>query len=660
MAGIQTNWILNLVDKITDPIKNVLKATGEVDSKLKDTEESVKFTGDALKEAFGNSQKYVKDVSKELKSAEKELRKLKNVSENSKSGTQRAKAIKDYERQKTKVAKLRKQLQGAESDLKNITQQTRKAKKATESWESVVLKVNQSLEIYEKVSSALNFTTEIQNLTTQTQRMTELSGASLDKYVAKSREIGNVYDEDSEKVARVANVLTKQLGGSYEENFKLIEEGFKRGANINGDFLDQLLEYPTQMRATGIAAKDMVAIIASANKQGGFSDKAMDSIKEGGLAIREMGKAQIDALDGIGVKTEALKGKTSWEALQIVMQAMQKENLTTQAKQLVLADIFKGAGEDAGQALIESLAEQMPQLENMPEVEQSGAGIKRFFSRISTQIGQSLGVVGTYSQQLTPAFQLIGGGVSLMKSLNLATKLQTASQWLLNVAMNANPIGLIVIGVTALIGYIAIAINYYDQFGASMLMLLGPIGVLINAFKSIYDHWDSIVQAFESDGILGAIKRIGIVLMDAVMKPMQQILETIARFDPTGLAQKGADALKNFRAENNLNTAGETSGGGVKKDDGGFSLAKHLNGEIPILSFGGGTNGEKTKNGGRVSGNTGPGLNLAGGNGGNKSIVMNLEIKNYFNSKSASVRDMADEIVGHINDRLKDNLVTLQ
>lgn len=61
-----------------------------------------------------------------------------------------------------------------------------------------------------------------------------------------------------------------------------------------------------------------------------------------------------------------------------------------------------------------------------------------------------------------------------------------------------------------------------------MLVLLGPIGMLISAFMLIKRHWDSIVEAFKSDGIIGALKRIGIVLLDVLMHPLQRILGWVA------------------------------------------------------------------------------------------------------------------------------------
>lgn len=44
-----------------------------------------------------------------------------------------------------------------------------------------------------------------------------------------------------------------------------------------------------------------------------------------------------------------------------------------------------------------------------------------------------------------------------MQKWEVVTKLVTAAQWLLNMALNANPIGLVIIGVTALIAIFVLA-----------------------------------------------------------------------------------------------------------------------------------------------------------------------------------------------------------
>lgn len=156
------------------------------------------------------------------------------------------------------------------------------------------------------------------------------------------------------------------------------------------------------------------------------------------------------------------------------------------------------------------------------------------------------------------AYQVVIG------ALSLPLKLAAAAQTLLNLAMTANPIGLIIAGIAALIALIVIIIKKWDEWGAALTLFMGPIGLIIGAFKSVYDHWESIKTAFQTEGIVGGLKRIGIVLLDAILKPLQQILELVAKVDPTGLAQKGVDSIKAFRESQNLVTPGEKEARAVK------------------------------------------------------------------------------------------------
>lgn len=421
------------------------------------------------------------------------------------------------------------------------------------------VKVNQMTDLFDNLSEKLDFTKDISKTKVALQQM---GVENVDKMAGKIHELGAIMEAEDMEIAKAANAITKQIGGSFEENLKIMEQGYNKGADLNGDMLDQLKEYGPAMAENGIGIKEMLAIMAQSGANGVFSDKALDSLKEGGLAIREFGKGQEDALNGIGMKIGDITGKTSWEAMQLISKNM--EGMTTQAKQLVLADIFKGAGEDGGMALIEGFSKGLIPFEDIPEIKATDTGLKVWVANIQSSIADNVGGWMPLIQALGMGGMAISGIISLGGSLfpmlsKIAnfTKLSAAAQWLWNIALNANPIGLIVVGIFALIGVIILAIAKWDEWGAALMVFMGPIGLVIGAFKSVYDHWESIKTAFQTEGIVGGLKRIGIVLLDAILKPLQQILELVAKVDPTGLAQKGVDSIKAFRESQNLVTPGE-------------------------------------------------------------------------------------------------------
>jgi len=187
-----------------------------------------------------------------------------------------------------------------------------------------------------------------------------------------------------------------------------------------------------------------------------------------------------------------------------------------------------------------------------------GNRLEAIFSKIGEKI---LPLIAGFIDKINPVLEFlfnnfdtiisfIGTFISILGPL-------AAAIWVVNVAMSANPVSIIIIAVAALISLIVVAVKKFDEWGAGLLLFMGPIGLIISAFKSIFDHWESIKKAFKDGGILAGLKRLGLVLLDALLKPIQQVLETLAKFDPTGLAQKALDKVKAFREANQLVTPGE-------------------------------------------------------------------------------------------------------
>lgn len=463
----------------------------------------------------------------------------------------------------TKLSQVQAKLSGAtdkmEGKLKRFNmKQIEVFSSIGESFDPV--KINQMGELFDSVSEQLNFTNDIRN--TQTA-LNQMDVSNVDKMSAKIHKISKIFNEDSIEIAKAANAMTKQIGGSFESNLILLEAGYEKGANLNGDMLDQFKEYGPQIRELGLNASQMLAIMAKAGKDGLFSDKAIDSIKEANLSLKEMGPAQLDALKGIGLGVKDLVGKTSFEAVQLISKAM--NGATAQAKQLALTDIFKGAGEDAGMGFILGLGTMDLNPDNIPSFANADKGFKSWVADLQSSIADNVGgwtplinTLGMGGMAISGMISLGGEVIPMLGKLAKSTKIAAAAQWLLNIATTSFPIVLIVAGIAALIALVVVAINKFDQWGAALLFFMGPLGRIIVAFKLLYDHWDSIKQAFQTDGILGGLKRIGIVLMDVLLKPLQQVLELIANLDPTGLAQKGVDSLKAYRQSQGLDTPGET------------------------------------------------------------------------------------------------------
>lgn len=658
MAKHETSWILELVDHITKPLREATKATQETRNEVDRVTAALGDMDDETRAVAERSLKSHQELSRELQEEQNEIKKLTNwLEELGDKVDPLTKAQIDFriKQAQTKARRYEEQLVEINHELKEI-ETGPDPKKLEANWGAAVVVANQTAELIDKAVSNFDFAVGIEKTRTQIARMTGAAGNDLDELTASAHRLGRIYEQDPVEIARAANAMTKLIGGTYEENFALIEAGYQKGANINGDFLDQLKEYPTFIKQLGLTQAEAIALTAEAGKQGIYSDKALDALKEADLSLREMGPAQVDALKAVGLEVEDLAGKTSFEAVRMISEAM--DGATVQAKQLVLADIFKGAGEDSGLAWIEGLDSVNMDINSIPSIEEAGSTLRGWLASLESSFSDTFGEIVTNASELSGVTTFIASMIPIVKSLSTvtwiqsaATKAAAAGQWLLNVAMNANPIGLIIAGVVALVALIVSAINHFDSWGSTILAFLGPIGMLISGIMMIRRHWDSIVEAFKSDGIIGGLKRIGIVLLDVLMHPLERILGWVGELTGWEWAKDAAGSVSEFRKEMGLLSDEETKSKEVEqksKPASDYDFAT-LGGDAPKLD---GINNDKTKG---ASSGTGTGQAA-------KALNVTLTVNNNFAVKDgADFMSRKDEIlnyiVGRLNDTMKDALI---
>ena len=147
----------------------------------------------------------------------------------------------------------------------------------------------------------------IEEATRKTMQFTGLFGDEMKSVRNQALAISETFDVDFGETLQSANVMSKQFGISVSESLKLLQDGFVAGANASDEFLENVKEYPTYLKEAGLNAEQFVAISTNATKQGIFSDKGLDTIKEGNIRLREMTTATAAALDGIGISSEKVQ-----------------------------------------------------------------------------------------------------------------------------------------------------------------------------------------------------------------------------------------------------------------------------------------------------------------------------------------------------------------
>lgn len=190
--------------------------------------------------------------------------------------------------------------------------------------------------------------------TRRTQEFTGLAGDELKAFRNEVQGVADSFGVDFMEVLESANAMSQQFGISVQEAMQYIKDGFVSGANITGQFTDMLKEYPAYFKEAGISASQFVSIIAQSSKMGIVSDKAVDTIKEANIRLREMSTATTEALDGIGINSAEMQKKlqegtmSTFEAMQQVSTKLNEISDNSPAVAAAISDIFGGPGEDAG------------------------------------------------------------------------------------------------------------------------------------------------------------------------------------------------------------------------------------------------------------------------------------------------------------------------
>lgn len=205
-------------------------------------------------------------------------------------------------------------------------------------------------------------TVKLQN---QIAAVFKVSGDELDQYTARTNALISTYDDlNQEDLILSLNAVTKEFGITANEAFDLIEQGIAGGSNVSGEFLSILREYPTQLKAIGLNAEESFKFINATVTEGIYADKGVDAVKEALLKLREMTPASKEALIALGFTSEEIQRKindgsiASFDFLQQVSQKMVENGEQAQVTGQAFADIFGGAGEDAGFRFIELLSDE--------------------------------------------------------------------------------------------------------------------------------------------------------------------------------------------------------------------------------------------------------------------------------------------------------------
>lgn len=397
----------------------------------------------------------------------------------------------------------------------------------------------------------------------------EIDPSNLQAMTEKAITLEDVFGMDMSESLRGVQSLMDHFGISSEEAFDLMSSGAQQGLNYSDELGDNIAEYAGKFAEAGFSADEYFQYLQNGSQGGAYNlDKVNDSLNE--VTTRLADGTIEGALDSFDSNTQEVfkawqNGKaTQQDVVNAIVQNI-KNTTNEQDKMNLAATAFGTMAEDGGTKFIESLSSVGDSFDNvkgkadeladvkydtpqsalqgigrtlkvdmlqpivdklMPYLNKAAAWVTANLPAITQKV-MDIGVkikdevvpavknVFEWIQKLSPVIAAVGtaiaglalvGFIQNFKTIIASTKLWTAAQWLLNAAMSANPITLVVIAIAALVAAFVVLWNKSESFRNFWIGLWDNVkAVASTAWEAITGFfsaaWDTIKAVW--DVVLG-------------------------------------------------------------------------------------------------------------------------------------------------------------
>jgi hypothetical protein len=324
--------------------------------------------------------------------------------------------------------------------------------------------------------------------------------AEIEQVGASLSNLAMISEDEAGNVANaVKQMLRNGLIKNAQEGFDLLARGVQKGINKSGDLMDTYNEYGTQFRQLGLDGATSMGLMNQAIRAGARdADTAADALKEFAIRAIDGSTASAAGFKALGLDAEKMTaqiakgGPEASAGLGTVLDKLKaiKDPVKQNAAAVAL---FGTKAEDLGQALYamdpQSAADGLGKVAGAAQkagdtLEQSAGAKLESFKRTAQSalvdqlakaipyIEATFGWLSRNSSWVTPL--AIGLGV-----LAAAIGVMVAVQWAWNIAMTANPIGLLVVAIAAVIAvivYLATKTQFFQIIWAKVWGFMKAVG----------------------------------------------------------------------------------------------------------------------------------------------------------------------------------------
>lgn len=342
--------------------------------------------------------------------------------------------------------------------------------------------------------------------------MADASDQALHDVTASTLDLATAFDQDVGQTSRAVGKLIKTgLARDATEALDLLTRGFQTGTDEAGDLLEVASEYSTMFRELGLVGPQALGLISQGLQAGARdADTVADALKEFAIRAQDGSTASAAGFDALGLSAEKMTaavakgGPAAEQALGVTLDRLRAIE-DPAARNAAAVALFGTKAEDLGDALfaldLDTATDQLGQVEGAAAKmgdtlnDNASTQLEAFKRSAKTALVEQLakalpvltavgGFLTEHSDIVVPLVGVLAGfatvvgtvvaaqkawaGIMLVTNAAMKAKILitgvvrgatlawTAAQWLLNVALIANPVGLIILAIVALIAIIVL------------------------------------------------------------------------------------------------------------------------------------------------------------------------------------------------------------
>ena len=387
---------------------------------------------------------------------------------------------------------------------------------------------------------------ELESLSEEFIKFADLNGVNLKSAIDNTSSAMAAWGISAEDTSLMLDLLNKagqdtgesvdSLAASLVSNAPALQE---MGFNVSDAtmFLANLSKNGVDASATMAGLKKALANAAS---EGTPMSEALAEIEESIKNAEDPMAAITTATElfgnkaGAAIATAVREGNLSFEQLGTTMKDFEGSVNTTFENTLDAPDKFALS--------VQNIKTEMADLVGRI-MDEHGPQIEEFFNTVTEEllpkleegIGwliDNLPLVGGAIAALTAAVvafktaAAIGSIIQLWKEYEVASKLAAAGQWLVNAAMSANPIGLIITAIAALVAAFIYLWNTSEDFRNFWLGLWETVKeVVFTALEAIKAFFTPLIEFFA--WVWEQIKAPALLLIELIVLRFQVMVETV-------------------------------------------------------------------------------------------------------------------------------------